>query len=120
MNSRLRWLILMLMATEWLSGSIAGLASDWAVSSIDLKLPPALREYCHIVRFPQVWKLRHSDDEPEWVTQTGIEHHRSDYEFRVEGLLGTRFLVGAFTPHLGRRFDARNRYRVDLDRKSVV
>jgi hypothetical protein len=38
----------------------------------------------------------------------------ADYEFRVEGTLSTWFLVGTYTPHVEHRYDATNRYRVNL------
>lgn len=43
-----------------------------------------------------------------------IDCASSDYEFRVEGVLGTRFLAGAFAPEGRHRYDSTNRYRVDL------
>jgi hypothetical protein len=78
---------------------------------IDLKLPPPAKEYCHLVRFSQGWKAEHFDDPPAYP---GIDYYYSDYEFRVEGLLGTRFLVGAFTPNSNRRVNSTNHYRVNL------
>jgi hypothetical protein len=92
--------------------SLVGQRRDWAIDSIDLKLPPAAKERCHVVRFPRRWKLPRADTPQEFE---GFNYYPTDYEFRVEGLLGTTFLVGAFTPvtsHL--RYDATNRYRVNL------
>jgi hypothetical protein len=81
---------------------------------IEVKLTPAIRESCHIVRFPNGWKLPRLDDGRQGLRIEQIDYNESDYEFRVEGLLGTRFLIGAFKPRLPRRYDATNRYRVNL------
>jgi len=96
---------------------LAGVTADWAIDFIDLKLPPALREYCHIVRFPKGWGFQRPADEDEAFF--GITYGYADYEFRVEGLLGTRFLVGAFTPYHGRHYDSTNRYRLNLSDPSA-
>lgn len=82
----------------------------WADSFIELKLPPESREYCHVVRFPLGWKIRtpHAED-------ARIDYRYSDFEFRVEGLLGTRFLVGVFNPgDIHGPYERTNRYRVNL------
>lgn len=86
-------------------------AGVWTGDFIDLKLSPVASEYCHIVQFPQGWKPQRFDDPPAYP---GIDYYSSDYEFRVEGLLGTWFLVGAFTPNIERRVNSTNQYRVDL------
>jgi hypothetical protein len=99
-----------LIAISLLPGSLRGGISYWADSFIDLKLPPESREYCHIVRFPQGWKIKtpHEGD-------AKIDYRYADFEFRVEGLLGTWFLVGVFNPSaISGPYDATNRYRVNL------
>jgi hypothetical protein len=106
MNSR--FVRSILMATSLLPRGAAGV---WAGDFIDLKLPPVAREYCHVIRFPRGWKAEHFDDPPAYP---GIDYYSSDYEFRVEGLLGTWFLVGAFTPNIERRVNSTNQYRVNL------
>jgi hypothetical protein len=79
---------------------------------LELKQTPALRKYCHVVRFPQGWKIQPFDDIGQRLT---INLAVSDYEFRVKGLLSTWFLVGAFTPdEIERHYDAANHYRVNL------
>jgi hypothetical protein len=79
---------------------------------IDVKLSPALRKYCHVIGFPQGWKFQPFDTVGQRLT-LGINH--SDYEFRVEGLLGNWFLVGAFTPDVTEHHnEATNYYRVKL------
>jgi|SRR5579862_9640113 len=89
--------------------SHSALCASWD-AFIDLKLPPSAREYCHLVRFPSGWKIKSTYNEPNLK----IDYRYSDYEFRVEGLLTTWFLVGAFNTNYGRRDDASNFYRLDL------
>lgn len=97
-----------LIATVSLACSLAG---DWFGVILELKPTPALRKYCHVVRFPQGWKIQPFDDIGQRLT---INLPVSDYEFRVKGLLNTWFLVGAFTPEIEHRYDATNHYRVNL------
>lgn len=79
---------------------------------LNVTLTPALRQYCHVVRFPQGWKIQAFDNIGEPLT---IGLTVSDYEFRIEGLLSTWFLVGAFTPGVtDHHYDATNHYRVNL------
>lgn len=78
---------------------------------IEVTMPPELQKFCHIVRFPQGWKIKPIDDVGQRLT---IGLSASDYEFRVEGLLSTSFLVGAFRPEIEHRYDATNHYRVNL------
>jgi hypothetical protein len=85
-------------------------ADLWLGDFIDLKLSSVTREYCHIVQFPRGWKIQRVDEEPDLM----IDYDRSDYEFRVRGLLGSWFLVGSFTPKTLRRYDATTRYLVNL------
>jgi len=100
------------LAIACLAGTTAcHLAGFGLEDSIEVKMTPALKEYCHIIRFPQGWKTK-------GVDQNGykqvITYHLSDYEFRVQGLLSTWFLVGAFTPEVIGRYDTTNHYRVNL------
>ena len=87
------------------------LPCSFAQDFIDLKLSSAAKEYCHVVQFPHGWKAEKFDDPPAYPT---IDYYYSDYQFRVEGLLGTQFLVGAFTPNIDRRVNSTNHYRVNL------
>jgi len=87
------------------------LAGAGTGDTLEVKLTPAVRKYCHIVGFPQDWKIQRFDDLGQRLT---IDLHYSDYEFRVEGTLGTWFLVGAFAPKVDHRYDAVNHYRVRL------
>ena len=90
---------------------VAGAASDTTGDIVDVTLTPALRKYCHIIRFPQGWKIQPFDDHGQRLT---ISTRYSDYGFRVQGLPGARFLVGAFTPAIKHPYPAANHYRVDL------
>jgi hypothetical protein len=96
------------------SSSARGQIADF----IDLKVTSSMPEYCHVVRFPSGWKIRGVDSAGESIS---IDHAYSDYEFRVMGLLGTRFLVRAFTLQLGHRYETANAYMLDLsDATSAV
>jgi hypothetical protein len=86
-------------------------ANATGVDFVNVKPTPAINEYCHVVRFFRGWKIRGLDFNREPLY---IDNNESDYEFRVEGLLGTSFLVGAFKPNLPHRYDATNHYRVNL------
>jgi hypothetical protein len=46
--------------------------------------------------------------------QLSFALYESDYEFRVDGLLGTRFLVAGFTDFVGTKYYTANRYEIDL------
>jgi hypothetical protein len=107
MTSKSGFSILMLIT------SIAtGLARAELTEILEVKLTPAVQKYCHVVRFPQGWKIQPFDDVGQRLT---IDLTISDYEVRVQGLLGAWFLVGAFTPGVNEhRFYATNRYRVNL------
>ncbi len=76
------------------------------------------REYCHVVRFPLGWRDMeqngHLQDPPLYNFDDG------DYEFRVAGLLGTRFLVRGFVPFLSDGYYTKNLYTVDLSDPSGV
>jgi hypothetical protein len=106
-NSKLRLSTVLVITTF-----ACGLAGAGTGAIIDVRLTPALRKYCHIVGFPQGWKILPFDNVGERLT---IGLTLSDYEFRVEGLLSTWFLVGAFTPDVtDRHYDATNHYRVNF------
>ncbi len=94
--------------TASLSYNLAGAATG---DSIEVKLTPTLLKFCHVVRFPQGWKIQRLDDLGQRLA-IGLSH--SDYEFRLEGTLSTWFLVGAFRPEIEHRYDATSRYRVNL------
>ncbi len=85
-------------------------AGVWPRDFIDLKLSSETQEYCHIVQFSHGWEIQHVDHEPSLM----IDYSISDYEFRVRGLLGNWFLVGAFTPETQGRYDSIRRYWVNL------
>lgn len=106
LHSRAGLPLLFLTASLSCSLSAAGTGD-----SIEVKLTPALLKFCHVVRFPQGWKIQRRDDLGQRLA-IGLNH--SDYEFRLEGTLSTWFLVGAFRPEIEHRYDATNRYRVNL------
>jgi len=82
---------------------------------VEVDLKPAVREYCHIVRFPG-WKAPQSIDGSSFPKFD----YAGDYEFRVPGLLNTTFLVRGF-PASQRRYYTANLYKVDLsDPKAVA
>jgi hypothetical protein len=90
----------------------------WAqFDDLDVILTPAARKYCHIIQFPQGWAVLRSD--PKTGIRVLFGSNFSDYEFRVEGVLGTALLVSGFTDFFGPRVDTTNRYRVDLSDPTV-
>src|ERR1700722_3418478 len=92
-----------------------------AADGVDAKITPAIQEYCHLVKFPQGGSIQpyiQHDDVLHSVTP--LEYtYSSDYEFRVPGELGTRFLIRGFEK-LGRKYYTKNAYQLDLsDRGSI-
>lgn len=85
-----------------------------AADHLDVKIASTMRERCHIVRFPQGWKipveLGKSPNEPGKIF---TYEYYDEYEFRVPGLLQTKFLVGGLTRLTELRYTA-NKYEVDL------
>lgn len=86
-------------------------AAELLVDHIDVTMTPGIRKYCHIVRFPQGWKIPRVDAHGHLI---GFSQCYSKHEFRMEGVLSSWFLVGAFTADVGGRYDTTNRYRVNL------
>lgn len=82
--------------------------------AVDVALTPSTRQYCHVVRFPQGWKvqpfIRNND---ALGSVTPLEYlYDSAYEFRVPGMLETTFLVrGLVLPY--KKYTT-NMYKVDL------
>lgn len=99
-----------------------GAVSCWAVEGVDVKITPAIQEYCHVVRFRQGWSIipfiRNHD---VLNTVTPIEYtYWSDYEFRVPGVLGTRFLVRGVDKSTGRTVYTNNLYEIDLTDPTAI
>lgn len=85
----------------------------WAqFDDFDVTLKPDARAYCHVIRFPQGWETRHFDDRAPQRLFFGSPN--SDYEFRVEGVLSTKFLVRGFTEFVGTKYYTNNQYQIDL------
>jgi hypothetical protein len=92
---------------------IAGLAGD----VVQMQFNPSVREYCHIVRFPSGWQM------PKVVLEKNgrpilpyfpLRFGFADYfEFRVSGLLNTRFLVRGVELVVDKYYTS-NLYEVDL------
>ena len=83
---------------------------------VDVRITPAIREYCHVIRFPQGWiaplPLRQGSFPPSYG-------YDSLYEFRVPGVLETTFLVAGVV--LPSKQYTLNKYKVDLsDPKSLA
>jgi hypothetical protein len=91
-------------------------ASLWAgPDRINVKLTPGVREYCHVIEFPQGWSIQSKDQNGQILSFD----YDAEYEFRIEGILGTQFLVGGFTKLGGDRYDTRNKYKLDLSNPAV-
>jgi hypothetical protein len=85
----------------------------WAqFDDLEVSLTSAARSYCHVVRFPYGWSTQHFDAKAPQHLFFGSPE--SDYEFRVSGVLSTKFLVTAFTEFVGTNYYTNNRYEVDL------
>jgi hypothetical protein len=85
----------------------------WAqFDDLEVTLTPASRGYCHVIRFPQGWVFARFDKEVGQRLFFGSPS--SDYEFRVEGVLSTKFLVRGFTENVGRNYYTNNQYEIDL------
>ena len=88
-------------------------ANAWAqFDDLEVTLAPGARAFCHVMRFPQGWAFARFDKEVGQRLFFGSPG--SDYEFRVEGVLSTKFLVEGFTGFVGTNYYTSNRYKVDL------
>jgi hypothetical protein len=86
----------------------------WAEDRVELNVTAAMREYCHIVRFPQGWTLPPAD-------LLNRYNYNGEYEFRVQGESSSRFLIGGFVGNTYARSFTTNRYDVNLsDPKAPV
>jgi hypothetical protein len=81
----------------------------------------AVREYCHVLRFPSGWQM------PRFIRPKdgGIEvflwdFAMGDYEFRVSGLLGTRFLIRGVERKFEKKYYTTNLYEVDFSDPTAV
>ncbi len=92
--------------------SMLGVAK--ASDAVQLDLNAAAKEYCHILRFPLGWQM------PPYLAYKaggyfvpgnfGLDY---DYEFRVPGLQGTRFLVRG-VERIGDKYYTTNMYEADF------
>jgi hypothetical protein len=74
-----------------------------------------MQKYCHIVRFPQGWKIERYDAK---IHQPLFYGYDSLYEFRVPGELETTFLVAGIV--LPSKKYTINRYKVDLSDRAGI
>jgi hypothetical protein len=88
-----------------------GMARD----PVEVNFNPATREYCHVLRFPLGWPMPIF-----FVDQRGHRNNSplpfslsNDYEFRVPGLLGTKFLVRGVQDIVDKYYTA-NVYEADF------
>jgi hypothetical protein len=93
-----------------------GLARD----TLEVQWNADVREYCHLLRFPQGWQI------PKFVPKVdgtlevygSITLAGADYEFRIPGVLSTRFLVRAVDDYP--KHYTTNIYEVDLADPHVI
>lgn len=84
-----------------------------AADCIDIKIAPTMKEYCHIIRFPDGWKVQGGPG-----SVSNYEYY-DQFEFRASSLPMTRFLVGGVLS-IEKRYTI-NKYDVDLsDAKAPV
>src|ERR1700682_4401463 len=79
----------------------------WASGPVYVAVTPAIQEYCHLIRFPETWRI------PE-VNEGGqalFYDYSDQYQFRVVGLLGTKFLVAGRVMLTDRRYYTFNKYQ---------
>lgn len=97
--------------------ALGGILTSMLLGSgpVDVTVTPAIREYCHIVRFPQGWSIMPTDGRGNPLDYA----YDSKYEFRVPGVLGTRFLVRGFT-QLGHDYYTKNLYEIDLSDRAGI
>ena len=80
----------------------------FARDPVSINLNAAARESCHIITFPQGWRLQYVASKSPFPN---FRYAEGDYEFRA---LGSRFLVRALVRDLGKPIYAGNLYEVDL------
>jgi hypothetical protein len=104
---------LLLGVSLLIAGGFATGMNAWAqFDDLEVTLTQVARGYCHVIRFPQTWTIQHFEDRTGQRLFFGSPG--SDYEFRVEGILATQFLVAGFTEFVGRNYYTNNRYIIDL------
>jgi hypothetical protein len=102
----------------WIAVGLATEMNAWAqFDDLEVTLSPAAREHCHVIRLPQAWAIQHFDDRAGQHLFFGSPG--SDYEFRVEGVLSTKFLVAGFTEFVGSNYYTNNRFKIDLSNPSA-
>jgi hypothetical protein len=91
-------------------------AALWAqTDELVVTLTPAVRQYCHVVRFPNGWSI----DPLPGLSKRQSFGSDADYEFRVQGILGTEFLVAGYNDLLGPRQYTLNQYHVDFSKPTM-
>jgi hypothetical protein len=88
--------------------SLGTIVAFGASGPVDATLTPTTRGHCHVVRFPQGWKI---PNVPE-VHQPLFYGYDSLYEFRVPGPLETTFLLAGIV--LPSKKYTINQYKVDM------
>jgi hypothetical protein len=89
-------------------GAISGVAAARDVVEVDLNR--AAREYCHVLHFPSGWQAA----KPPFLLVG------DDYEFRVPGLQGTKFLIRGVQTIIDRYYTS-NIYEADFsDPKGIA
>jgi hypothetical protein len=89
---------------------------SWGAPPVDVQISSAIREYCHLIRFPQGWNIMPSNERGSPLEYV----YDSDYEFRVPGVLGTAFLVRGVVKLTGDRYYTRNKYKIDLSDPKAI
>jgi hypothetical protein len=87
----------------------------FAHGPVDVKITAPMGEYCRIVQFSKGWGKIPARTEHEFAPIFGYD---SEYEFRVPGLLETKFLVRGIDP-VTKNYTA-NVYEVDLAARNTV
>jgi len=86
----------------------------FARDPVSINLNAAARESCHIITFPQGWRLQYVASKSPFPN---FRYAEGDYEFRM---LASGFLVRALVRDLGKPIYADNLYQVDLSNPSAI
>jgi hypothetical protein len=90
-----------------------------AADAVEVDLNAAAREYCHVLRFPSSWQMPNRvDDAGQIFARYGLD--TGDYEFRVPGLQGTKFLVRGVERILSKNYYSIGLYEADLSDATAV
>jgi hypothetical protein len=94
--------------------------TGFARDAVEVNFNAAVREYCHVLRFPLGWQMvKFVQDEHGKQHFVGQYDLSGNYEFRIPGVLSTKFLVRG-TTEVVRKYYTTNVYEADFSDPSGV